>query len=333
MLMVLYIMSAMGIKIYPNDPYEVIYVGSASVIRDFTTFPPWAILAILTFISEIAFKRLPRFNLLSNIVGTGILFSGILMMLTRSTVISIVICVGVLLIFLLMQKGIRQKLLAITLGFILIIGVLLVIRMAPANWHTFTDRLNILGNNPLGDTLGYRLQLFDKLRQYIHNIDPFWGVGFNPLSFIRQQSPITYWGDMMWYTVLNYFGWFGFSIISLFLFFSLFRSGWNAVITRRGDQVISWVFFLYCIYNLTITLTNPSYFMLYAVSTLGIAGVIVQESRLWVTQPQTRSFNSFFSGIGTARILGPGKYFLLRRLAVVIALCVLAFYVGSRMAK
>ena len=334
-LTVLYIFSAMGMKIYPDEPYQLISVGSAIVIRDFVTFPHWVFLSIFTLLSEIGFKKLSSIHFLINIIGVSVLLSGILFSLTRSVIFSVMFCVALLMLFVLLRMRNRKKILVFMVLIIFFLSILIIAQIAPANWQTLTDRFSSLDNNLMGGSLGFRLMKFNELQEYLNNKNIFFGVGLNPTALTRSQGPITYWGDMMWFTVLFYFGWVGMGIVIFVLIFSLIQSGRGALVLGQKDLAISWIFFLLCIFYLITSLTTESYFMFYAVSFFGIAGVTVQESGLWVKEGQihTRSFMALFDGLSTDWILKPGKYYILRRIVFIVVMCCLAILVGIRIAK
>lgn len=212
-LMVLYIVSALGVPVYPYEKNVILPFGGATIIRDFSTFPAWTGLAWCYYLASPQRKGWAY-------AAMAVLTAGVLLSYTRSAIGWFAITAVVATALLLLRRGRRTR--AIVLGVVcvaLAIAVLVVgPLLAPQQFGYLQSRVSLGGN---ATAMG-RLASFERARAAGARVDPNLGAGlFDSSASVFGLQYFSFDSDWIW--IVYRTGWVGLVIFAVPLAVGLWR--------------------------------------------------------------------------------------------------------------
>jgi len=326
----LYILSGVGFKIYPYEPYKVVTMGGSEIVRDFITFPYWTTLAFPLCLGAFLSGQRPFFNFLR----TLILLSAIIMTITRSMFISSMVVFILITIYYLIRK--RHPLFGFTGVLIFImVGYYAVGFFIPQNIAFLRERLEDASFQRVDEpNLRSRINALLWARDVIHSVDPVFGLGgpgvrnenVNYLNLMESLGIIL--GDSMWFHLLLIMGWGGVLLIGLVILTNMFNAlclafNRNMAVARAG--VVAFGFLTLVTGS---SFTGEGFYSVAFAATLPMALVIVERQKAWAIQPATRVKVSLDASFVLDCFFREDKYKLLRLLAFYLLIGYFAYRVG-----
>ncbi len=327
-LMVLYGLSAIGFDVYPQAPYQTMIVGSSKVVRDFLTFPYWTKLAIAFWLVQFSQRKAG----LHSILALGVLAAGTLLSLTRSYVFPLGVIIAIAGSYSALKlRGVyrlRNQIVMVVAG----IGVIVLLSLyAPANIAFLAERVGELHTQGIsGSSLGARFQIFGKLDNFIGQADPVFGVGFTKTNTLDiKLAPVTFWGDMMWLSILVRLGWTGTIALATVLMIALWNSFALMLKHDSSRSQMGLLLFMVMVWDVGRTFTSEGYLWFTAASTLPLAMIAVEKHNLWAENPVTMPRLPILHGVSLNFFTRNDRFWLLRRLALYGILGYIAYQVGK----
>lgn len=327
LLMPLFILSSMGVKVFPDPGKHVYYTGSALIVRDILTYPFWTSLAVAVY-----FVRYLKNELRTIELGIlALLVAGSILTLTRSTILLMalgaIVASGVSLIRLRMLGKTAPKML--TVGFVIISSIFLTTLVFPEHYEFFEERFALardLGLN--APNLKWRIQGFSEAVDYIDSIDPVFGVGVPGCRQVVYDETGLPLADSGWVTAIFFTGWSGF----LALVLCLTVMSWNALklsFNRDSDHFWMGLLLLMVLLNdIGKNSVGPIFFWYSTSIALPLALTMIERRNLWAINPVTRPRIRYRLGFNPTRIAANSKYAPLWRFAYFAGLVYFSYKVG-----
>jgi hypothetical protein len=292
----MYTLSSVGYNIFPYMGWDPVSFGSAIIARDFLTFPVWTKLALANYLSK------SKQNLFV-FVSIGILLLSILLSYTRSWIIPAIIMIIILIIYsIFINKKISTKIrqIIVILAIFSIVYILISI-LLPDNLKFIFNRFNEVKGNGLNiQNIISRKDTFTDIGIFINNIDKIFGVGFtgkniNDVDKISQDMFI---GDVLYATILLWFGWSG-VVAYILLFVTFIVLSFKLTIDKNNENVsrLGLMLFMILIWDFIRSFLSAEYILLYPVANGFVYALIMVENRkLWLEKPINYiGFSSLFN--------------------------------------
>jgi hypothetical protein len=289
LLMIFYIISSIGVKIYPFEAYRTYYERSVIIVRDFNTFPLWTGLALAYFLLSTKSVE-SRFRIL---LFLSILIIGSILTLTRTIIIVMMVMVCTVILY---QGLIEKSFKGITiLVSILAIGTLIVSIMTYSffmpNVELFSKRFEEIGAYGLIYTPNVQGRLNDFLEtlRYVIDIDPIFGFGFYSSGQWSLFPNIfgVYVIDSMWHQLVKDTGISGIICIGLLLavlFMYSIRLCFKHELEKRKMGIF---LVLAMIWGIGLSFIGQSYVVFAAGSVFPLALAAVEARDGWAVSPVT----------------------------------------------
>ena len=331
LLMPLYILSAVGVAIYPSQSYRV-YAGSSIIVRDYVTFPIWTGLALAFYLSQyIQGKRL-----FEALPALSVLVVGCVLTLTRNVVFA---SGGMVAVALLVSMR-RVRMIPVTMLRIGLVAVALALSMillqtfALGNLQMLVSRLEsfaIAGSREVN--VAARLGTFSEIAALVQSTDPVFGLGFvgGREWAVPYHSEFGL-GHSMWMQMLLVTGWSG--VVALVLLLVVFAwNGFVLMLSRNPKKSqMGLLAFVVIIWRVVRSSASSGYLDFVATATFALSLIVVEKRDLWAVNPVTVPRIPFWRGISLNWFTRDDEFKLWRRLALAALVSYIAIRIGLRMA-
>jgi hypothetical protein len=308
--------------VYPYPAYLTVDLGRAVLVRDFLTFPPLAFLALAFLLA-----RSER-----NLTWAGslmIIVLAIFLTYTRSIIAGGAACIAIAAVNEVVRRGnLFRGLIGLTsLLAVFIVGFFFLSAISPEAIAYLDERFRNLQGTSLEDSsLGIRFEMVEGIGEAIAETNSLLGTGLvpydeaDPTGAIYRQGWIL--GDIMWSSVLLYFGWAGVVVFGALLALGLAQSGTLIIrgTMRESDFAL---FLLYLFVQMAVvTMTGEGFAAQAAVGAMPFALLTVLRRNAWVVKPVTLPIDRFFSGISLRWFTQDDEYRFPRLAALAVMMAI-----------
>ena len=335
-LSILYSASALGVRIYPYPAYLTVYVGQEILVRDFTTIPAFASMALAFYLAQP--KRDWRWA-----TATMIIMVGLLLTFTRSIVAGALACIAVALVNEFFKLARRATLIRGVIGAIIIVavglgGFIVLEWISPEAFAYLSERLEQVQAGGLeASSLVVRFDMLQGINEALTQTSPVFGAGLvpydqaDPTGMVYRASWIL--GDIMWASVLLYLGLAGVAVYGLMLVVALWQSFRLGLETATQDVRLGLFLFLFFAQSLALSFTGEGFVTGASVAALPFALLTVARQRAWAVNPVTIPLNQFFSGIHLRWFTQNDEYRWFRLGTLALAMIVIEVWIIQRLVR
>lgn len=229
-LMVLYIVSALGLPVYPFPKHLDTSSLGIAIVRDFTTFPIWIGLAWAYYLSH------PKKSVWV-FAALAVLAAGTLLTYTRSLTLILAASAGLAIALLIARRGQRRRALFVAAASAALAVAVLVggPALAPTQYGYLSARFASSaqsGSVLTGGTLGGRIDWFKQAHAAGSLVDPVFGAGLFAPSEGNGRSFDSY--DSDWIRIVFRTGWAGVVVFAVPLILAIWWGVWAFL--RQGSS-------------------------------------------------------------------------------------------------